>query len=91
MKLNSFLFIGTNKPVAISDSKSGLLRRLIDVYPSGNKVPKTEYTAIIKAIDFELGAIAHHCIDVYKSLGEDYYQNYQPREPTHLLNFKQSL
>jgi hypothetical protein len=44
MRINCFLFLGTNKPVAISDTKSGLLRRLIDVHPSGDKVAKSEYT-----------------------------------------------
>ena len=37
-KFNAFLFMGTNKPVKITDSKSGLLRRLIDVMPSGKKL-----------------------------------------------------
>lgn len=35
MKFNAFLFMGTNKPVKITDAKSGLIRRLIDVTPSG--------------------------------------------------------
>ena len=38
-RFNAFLFMGTNKPVKITDSKSGLLRRLIDVEPSGKKIP----------------------------------------------------
>ena len=38
-KFNTFLFLGTNKPVKITEAKSGLLRRLIDVHPTGNKVP----------------------------------------------------
>ncbi|MDD3288131.1 MAG: DUF5906 domain-containing protein [Alphaproteobacteria bacterium] len=80
MRINCFLFLGTNKPVAISDTKSGLLRRLIDVHPSGDKIPKTEYTKLVKNIDFELGAIADYCITKYKKMGEDYYQNYQPKE-----------
>jgi hypothetical protein len=25
-------------------------------------------------IDFELGAIAHHCLQVYKKLGKNYYE-----------------
>jgi energy-coupling factor transporter ATP-binding protein EcfA2 len=37
-KVNAFLLMGTNQPVKISDSKSGLLRRLIDVEPSGAKL-----------------------------------------------------
>lgn len=80
MHINCFLFLGTNKPVAISDTKSGLLRRLIDVHPSGDKIPKTEYTKLVKNINFELGAIADYCITKYRKMGEDYYQNYQPKE-----------
>ena len=38
-----FLFMGTNKPVRITDAKSGLIRRLIDVSPSGNKIAFQEY------------------------------------------------
>ena len=34
-----FMFLGTNKPVKITDAKSGLIRRLIDVEPSGEKIP----------------------------------------------------
>ena len=40
---NSFkclLFMGTNKPVRITDGKSGLIRRLIDVVPTGDKLIK---------------------------------------------------
>ena len=37
-RFKAFLFMGTNKPVKITDGKSGLLRRLIDVHPSGNKL-----------------------------------------------------
>lgn len=62
-----FLFMGTNKPVKITDAKSGLIRRLIDVTPSGNKLSVKEYKAAIKQIDFELGAIAYHCREVYLS------------------------
>lgn len=63
----AFLFMGTNKPVKITDAKSGLLRRLIDVSPSGNKVPQKEYNRLVKQIDFELGAIAWHCKEVYEN------------------------
>ena len=60
-----FLFMGTNKPVKITDGKSGILRRLIDVSPTGNKLTAKEYKALIKQISFELGAIAYHCQEVY--------------------------
>ena len=60
-----FLFMGTNRPVKITDGKSGLLRRLIDVSPSGNKLNIREYKKVVKQVEFELGAIAYHCRDVY--------------------------
>lgn len=60
-----FLFMGTNKPVRITDSKSGLIRRLIDVTPSGNKLSQREYSLAMSQVPFELGAIACRCRDVY--------------------------
>ena len=66
-RFKSFLFMGTNKPVKITDAKSGIIRRLIDVSPTGNKLPVKEYKALVKQISFELGAIAYHCQEVYLS------------------------
>ena len=63
----AFLFMGTNKPVRITDAKSGLIRRLIDVTPSGNKLSRSDYNRLVKQVDFELGAIAYHCQKVYLS------------------------
>lgn len=76
-KFNAFLIIGSNKPVKITDGKSGLLRRLIDVTPSGNKIEYKEYKELIKRIDFELGAIAYHCQEVYLA-DPEYYDDYVP-------------
>lgn len=76
-RFKCFLFMGTNKPVKITDGKSGLLRRLIDVTPTGNKVSQKEYQQLVKQIDFELGAIAYHCNEVYLSDPEK-YDNYIP-------------
>lgn len=64
-RFKCFLFMGTNKPVKITDAKSGLIRRLIDVSPTGNKLTPKEYKSITKQVTFELGAIASHCRDVY--------------------------
>lgn len=61
----AFLFMATNKPVKITDAKSGLLRRLIDVTPSGDKVDKDEYDILKEQVKYELGAIAYHCQQVY--------------------------
>jgi hypothetical protein len=76
-RFNSFLFMGTNKPVKITDAKSGLIRRLIDVTPTGNKLPSTEYKRLVKQIKFELGAIAYHCKEVYLD-NPSFYDNYIP-------------
>ena len=72
-----FLFMGTNKPVKITDAKSGIIRRLIDVTPTGDKVPPTEYRTLTKQIPFELGGIAYHCQEVYLE-NPDYYDEYIP-------------
>lgn len=64
-RFKCFLFMGTNKPVKITDAKSGLIRRLIDVHPTGNKLSTKEYKSAVKQIAFELGGIACHCRDVY--------------------------
>lgn len=74
-RFNAFLFMGTNKPVKITDAKSGIIRRLIDVSPSGKKVPFKKYSMLNEKINFELGAIAKHCLDVYEE-DPEYYNNY---------------
>lgn len=76
-KFKAFLFMGTNKPVKITDAKSGLIRRLIDVSPSGNKLSFDEYDILVKNIDFELGAIAYHCMEVYQN-NRNLYDDYIP-------------
>ena len=76
-RFNAFLYMGTNKPVKITDAKSGLIRRLIDVTPSGNKLSKREYDDVTKRIDFELGAIAKYCEDIYRK-DPGAYDDYVP-------------
>lgn len=76
-RFNCFLYMGTNKPVKITDAKSGLIRRLIDVSPSGNKLSPSEYRTIVKRISFELGAIAKHCLDVFNE-NPGAYDDYVP-------------
>lgn len=76
-RFKSFLFLGTNKPVKITDAKSGLIRRLIDVTPSGNKLNAKEYRQAVKQVAFELGAIAYHCQEVYLD-DPGRYDNYIP-------------
>ena len=79
-RFSAFLFMGTNKPVMITDAKSGIIRRLIDVRPTGRTLPYESYIHATNAIRFELGGIAKHCIDKYRSMGIDYYNGYTPKE-----------
>ncbi len=77
MRFSVFLIMGTNSPVKITDAKSGLLRRLIDVTPTGNLLPRREYDSLMSMIDFELGAIASHCLNVYLD-NPGRYNDYRP-------------
>ena len=79
-RINAMLFMASNKAVKISDAKSGIIRRLIDVQPSGNKVGPRKYQSLTGQIEFELGAIAYHCLQVYRELGKNYYDGYKPLE-----------
>lgn len=73
----AFLFMGTNRPVRITDAKSGLLRRLIDVTPSGHKLEPKEYKKLVHQVKFELGSIAQHCLEVYEA-DPGAYDDYVP-------------
>lgn len=64
-RFNCFMFMGTNKPVKITDAKSGIIRRLIDISPTGQKFPFEEYDKLRNQVKFELGGIAKKCLDVY--------------------------
>ena len=81
-RCNAFLFMASNKPVKITDGKSGLIRRLIDVTPAGDglkpPISPDRYSDLMSQIDFELGAIAWHCKTVYEKLGRNYYSSYRP-------------
>ena len=73
----TFLIMGTNDPVKITNAKSGILRRLIDVSPTEQKVPTKRYNVLMEQIKFEYGAIAWHCAEVFKE-NPSYYDNYVP-------------
>lgn len=89
MEFHAMLFLGTNKEVKITDSRSGIIRRLIDVKPTGNKFSFKEYRELMNKIQFELGAIAKHCLDVYKS--DPYkYDDYVPTEMMRSTNITYS-
>ena len=76
-KFNCFLFMGTNRPVKITDAKSGIIRRLIDVSPTGEKVGPRKYKELTRQIKFELGAIAWKCKMIFEE-DPNYYDDYIP-------------
>lgn len=80
-----FLFMGTNRPVKITDAKSGLLRRLIDVSPTGDKLSGAVYRQVMKQVEFELGAIAYYCMGVYQK-EPDAYDDYIPIKMLSITN-----
>jgi energy-coupling factor transporter ATP-binding protein EcfA2 len=77
-RAEAMLFIGSNQPVKITDAKSGIIRRLIDVHPTGVRFPIRRYQTLMSQIEFELGRIARHCLDVYLEMGKNYYNAYRP-------------
>lgn len=79
-KIVAILLMGTNKPVKITDAKSGIIRRLIDVHPTGARFSPKHYHALMSRIEFELGAIAYHCLETYREMGKNYYNTYRPLE-----------
>lgn len=64
-RFHCMIFLCSNNPVNITDSKSGLLRRLIDVEPTGELLEYDEYMRCMDGIKYELGGIAWHCKEVY--------------------------
>lgn len=78
MSFNGLLFAATNKEVMLEDSQDGLIRRLLDVIPTGNLVPRVRYDQLVRGIDTELGGIAYSCLKVYQEMGHSYYDKYQP-------------
>jgi energy-coupling factor transporter ATP-binding protein EcfA2 len=79
-RADALLFMGTNQPVKITDAKSGIIRRLIDIHPTGTRIPVRHYNTLLSQIEFELGAIAAYCQQVYLEMGKNYYNGYRPLE-----------
>lgn len=76
-RIQAMLIMGTNKPVRITDAKSGITRRLIDICPSNRIIPGARYDYLKSQIRFELGAIANKCIDIYNA-NKGLYDSYLP-------------
>ena len=79
MRITTTLIMASNSPVKITDANSGIPRRLLDVSPSGRRLSIDEYTSVMDGVYQEIGVIAKHCVDVYRSLGPNYYRNYRSK------------
>lgn len=73
-----FLFMATNNWINIPETKSGLRRRFIIVEPTNEKIQYQHYMKLKRQINEELGAIAFKCLTIYKALGKDAYDEYEP-------------
>lgn len=91
IKPNAMLWLATNELVDIHDTKLGISRRLLDIYPTGNRLPVAEYRRLVKQLKFEYGAIAKHCLDIYQGLGKEYYLNYSPFQMIKKTNIMQNF
>lgn len=76
----ALILLGTNMPVKITNGKSGVIRRLVDIIPTGDLFGKKEYDNLMNNIEYEYGAIAYKCLQVYQEKGKSYYNNYKPLE-----------
>lgn len=87
MRFQTMVCIGSNTPIQIADAKSGLLRRVIDVIPTGATHSYKDYQRYLEGMHYEIGAIAYHCLKVFEKLGEDYYENYVPTRMIAATNY----
>lgn len=92
LRPQAMLFMATNDLVDIHDTNLGITRRLIDVYPTYETLPVKEYRRLVsQMMNFEIPAIASHCLKVYKELGKEYYAKYEPvqmiKKTNYLHNF----
>lgn len=86
IRLRATCFIGTNDPVKISNRKSGLFRRLVDIQPTGNVIEEIEYHSLMEQIRYELGAIAQKCIYIFEDHGATYMSSYRSTEMMYRTN-----
>ena len=85
IKPNCMIFMGTNEFVNISDSRQGISRRMIDVYPTGITLPFDVYESVMRGIEFELSGIAYHCMEVYKTIQREDVNRYLKYRPEDMI------
>lgn len=89
-KFRTMIFVGANREVRITDARSGLLRRIIDIEPTGEKFERRDYDNLMSRIPFEYGSIAYKCLKVFEE-DPGYYNKYYPvkmiRATNNLYNY----
>lgn len=86
IKPRATLFIGSNEPIKISNRKSGLFRRLVDIQPTGIVFPEEHYHQLINQVQYELGSIANRCIQVFEEYGPTYLSSYRSNDMMYRTN-----
>lgn len=69
---SGLLITASNKPYDMGNTKSGLGRRVVAVYPTGEKFPTDEYYNLMSQVKFEIAYIAQRAIDTYSKYGIEY-------------------
>lgn len=84
----AFCFMATNDVIDFGHLDDGLVRRLMIINQTGNKIsPISKFNHLNKQmLTYELGAIAKHCYDYYMSLGDDRYGYYRDDIPIEMLD-----
>lgn len=86
VKPQALVVLGTNLPVKITDAKSGIIRRLVDIIPTGDTFGMRDYNRLMKKVEYEYGAIAWKCRELYLEKGKSYYSSYRPIEMMYRTN-----
>lgn len=72
---NIFLVMGTNKGVRITDSRSGIIRRVLMIKTTGERFSPDEYDRLVDAVRFEYGGIVYKCLQTYEKYGYRYFDD----------------
>lgn len=86
IKPRTTLFIGTNEPIKISNRKSGLFRRLVDIQPTGLLLDEHRYHQLMAQVMYELGAIAVRCQRLFEEKGSTYMSGYRSHDMMYRTN-----
>lgn len=75
--LNTTMFMAANEPPKITNRNAGSVRRIVDIIPTGKKIPIDQYFELLDQVKKEAGAIMYKCREVYLE-NPNYYRSYEP-------------